>query len=235
VAYAGLKFFYRHTCPRDWPTLTKLRVPKQFKLPTVLTIPEVDQLIDAIRKPALKCFFWTVYSLGLRLEEALHLQVSDIDAGRMLVHVRRGKGHKDRLIPLTPKTLDLLRAHWRTHRHPHWLFPAEGRNHRQAATAERPVAKKTVQDCIAKVVDELGWAKRGISTHTLRHLTSGFQRVRSNRRRFNTGLGGSGQVNKHPNKHIRAAVDYALANGWTLRQGGASAHIWGRLRCTQRL
>lgn len=169
VAYAGLKFFYCHTCPRDWPTLTKLRVPKQFKLPTVLTIPEVDQLIDAIRKPALKCFFWTVYSLGLRLEEALHLQISDIDAARMLVHVRRGKGHKDRLIPLTPRTLDLLRAHWRTHRHPHWLFPAEGRNHRQAATAERPVAKKTVQDCIAKVVDELGWAKRGISTHTLRH------------------------------------------------------------------
>jgi site-specific recombinase XerD len=169
VAYAGLKFFYRHTCPQDWLTLTKLRVPKQFKLPTVLTIPEVDQLIDAIRKPALKCFFWTVYSLGLRLEEALHLQVSDIDAARMLVHVRRGKGHKDRLIPLTPRTLDLLRAHWRTHRHPHWLFPAEGRNHRQAATAERPVAKKTVQDCIGKVVDELGWAKRGISTHTLRH------------------------------------------------------------------
>jgi hypothetical protein len=96
VAYAGLKFFYRHTCPRDWATLTKLRVPKQLKLPTVLTILEVDQLIDTIRKPALNCFFWTVYSLGLRLQEALHLRVSDIDAGRMLVHVRRGKGHKDR-------------------------------------------------------------------------------------------------------------------------------------------
>ena len=99
VAYSGLKFFYSHTCPQQWPTLRKLRVPKQLKLPTVLTIPEVDQLIDAIRKPALKCFFWTVYSLGLRLQEALHLQVSDIDAGRMLVHVRRGKGHKDRLDP----------------------------------------------------------------------------------------------------------------------------------------
>jgi len=169
VAYAGIKFLYCHTCPRDWPTLSKLRVPKQLKLPTVLTIPEVDQLIDAIRKPGLKCFFWTVYSLGLRLQEALHLQVSDIDAGRMLVHVRRGKGHKDRLIPLTQKTLDMLRAHWVTHRHPLWLFPAEGRNHRQAATAQRPMSSKTVQDCIVKVVDELGWAKRGISTHTLRH------------------------------------------------------------------
>ena len=169
VAYSGLKFFYRHTCPREWPTLSKLRVPKQLKLPAVLAIPEVDQLIDAVRKPVMKCFFWVVYSLGLRLQEALHLQVSDIDSQRMLVHVRRGKGHKDRLIPLTPKTLQMLRAHWLTHRHPQWLFPCEGRNHKQAATATRPMAAKTVQDCIAKVVDELGWSKRGISTHTLRH------------------------------------------------------------------
>jgi len=169
VAYSGLKFFYCYTCPREWASLTKLRVPKQLKLPTVLTIPEVDQLIDTIRKPALKCFFWTVYSLGLRLQEALHLQVSDIDSGRMLVHVRRGKGHKDRLIPLTDKTLQMLRAHWLTHRHPQWLFPCEGRDHKQAATATRPMGQTTVQDCIKKVVDQLGWAKRGISTHTLRH------------------------------------------------------------------
>jgi site-specific recombinase XerD len=169
VAYSGLKFFYVHTCPREWPTLSKLRIPKQLKLPTVLTIPEVDQLLSAIRKPAFQCFFWTVYSLGLRLQEALHLQVSDIDAGRMLVHVRRGKGHKDRLVPLPPKTLHLLRAHWATHRHPHWLFPCEGRDHQQSSTAERPMSETTVQDCIRKVVDELGWAKRGVSTHTLRH------------------------------------------------------------------
>lgn len=169
VAYSGLKFFYSHTCPQDWPTLQKLRVPKQLKLPTVLTIPEVDQLIDSICKLALKSFFWVVYSLGLRLQEALYLQVSDIDAGRMLVHVRRGKGHKDRLIPLTPKTLHMLRVHWATHRHPQWLFPCEGRNHRQASTAERPMAQGTVQDCIKKAVDQLGWSKRGVSTHTLRH------------------------------------------------------------------
>ncbi len=106
------------------------------------------------------------------MQEALHLQVSDIDSGRMLVHVRRGKGHKDRLIPLTSKTLHLLRAHWATHRHPQWLFPAEGRDHRQASTAERPMGQTTVQDCIQKVVDQLGWAKRGISTHTLRNVRS---------------------------------------------------------------
>jgi integrase/recombinase XerD len=169
VAYSGLKFFYSRTCPREWPTLSKLRIPKQFKLPTVLTIPEVDQLIDTIRKPAMKCFFWTVYSLGLRLQEALHLQVSDIDAGRMLVHVRRGKGHKDRLVPLTPKTLGMLRSHWATHHNPQWLFPREGRNHQQSPTAQLPMDSSTVQDCIKKVVDQLSWSKRGVSTHTLRH------------------------------------------------------------------
>jgi site-specific recombinase XerD len=169
VAYGGLKFFYTHTCPQDWPTLSKLRVPKQLKLPTVLTIPEVDQLIDSIRKPCMKCFFWTVYSLGLRLQEALYLPISDIDAGRMLVHVRRGKGHKDRLVPLVPKTLEILRAHWATHRNPHWLFPREGRNHKQSPTAQEPMDATTVQDCIRKVVDELQWSKRGVSTHTLRH------------------------------------------------------------------
>ena len=169
VAYSGLKFFYRHTCPRDWLTLSKLRVGKQLKLPTVLSIPDVDQLLNAIRKPALRCFFWTVYSLGLRLQEALHVQVTDIDSKRMLVHIHRGKGHKDRLIPLPEKTLQMLRVHWVTHRHPELLFPCEGRNHKQASTATRPMAAKTVQDCIAKVVDELDWSKRGVSTHTLRH------------------------------------------------------------------
>ena len=104
VAYAGLKFFYSHTCPQPWPTLSKLRVPKQVKLPTVLTIPEVDQLIDTIHKPVRKCFFWTVYSCGPRLNEGLHLQVGDIDSQRMLLHVHRGKGAKDHYLPLPQAT-----------------------------------------------------------------------------------------------------------------------------------
>lgn len=159
VAYSGLKFFYSHTCPREWPTLSKLRIPKQSKLPTVLTIPEVDQLIATIRKPVMKCFFWTVYSLGLRLQEALHLQVSDVDGARMLVHVRRGKGHKDRLVPLTAKTLGMMRIHWTTHRNPLWIFPREGRDHKQSATADQPIDPTTIYLHLTTVGEEVAVAK----------------------------------------------------------------------------
>jgi integrase len=142
VAYSGLKFFYKVTCPRDWATLKSLRVPKSDKLPTVLSISEVDRLMARVRKPLMRCFLWTVYALGLRLQEALHLQVSDIDSARMVVHVRRGKGHKDRLVPLTPYTLDLLRRTWASHRNPLWIFPSI-----RCGTASQHIYSKRVSTC----------------------------------------------------------------------------------------
>ena len=92
VAASAIKFFYTHTVPRDWKTLQNLRFPKQKSLPDVLTIDEVRRLIDAVRTPYIQTFFWTVYSLGLRLQEGLHLQVGDIDSQRMLVHVHLRQG-----------------------------------------------------------------------------------------------------------------------------------------------
>ena len=118
VAYSAIKFFYSHTSPRDWPTLRRLRVRKEKKLPDVLSVDEVRRLIAAVRMPHNRAYFWTVYSLGLRLEEGLHLQVGDIDSQRMLVHVHRGKGAKDRYVPLPSHTLKVLREYWSTHRHP---------------------------------------------------------------------------------------------------------------------
>lgn len=169
VAYSGIKFFFQHTCQRDWPTLKYLPVEDVLKLPTVLSIDETRQLIESIRRPCHYAFFWTVYSMGLRMQEALHLQVSDIDAQRMLVHVRRGKGHKDRLVPLPPKTLGFLRQYWVRHKNPKWIFPYEGRDHKQAATSDKPMSESTPQGVIKRAVRDLGWDNRGISTHTLRH------------------------------------------------------------------
>jgi site-specific recombinase XerD len=169
VAYSGIKFFYKHTCPRDWQTLKFLRVEEVSKLPAVLSIEQTHLLLEAIRLPCHYAFFWTVYSMGLRMQEALHLQVTDIDAQRMLVHVRRGKGHKDRLVPLSPKPLRLMREYWASHRNPLWIFPYEGRDRKQASTSDKPMSETTPQGVIKRTVRELEWDNRGISTHTLRH------------------------------------------------------------------
>jgi len=170
IAYYGIKFFYTRTYPQSWPILQKnfFRAPKQRRLPAVLTIEEVRRLIAAVRTVHNRTYLWTVYSCGLRLTEGLHLQVGDIDSQRMMLHVHRGKGAKDRYLPLPAVTLQLLREYWATHGNPTWLFPATGRDHRQAATAKKPMGKASVQGALRRVVEQLG-LKKSICVHTLRH------------------------------------------------------------------
>lgn len=168
VAYSGIKFFYTITEPRDWDVLKKLRRPKQRTLPSVLTIDEVHRLIGAVKQHRNAAYFWTVYSLALRLEEGLNLQVGDVDSQRMMVHIHRGKGAKDRYLPLPNSTLTVLRDYWVTHRHTTLLFPAIGRNRKIDSTSSRPMNATTVQGCMKQVVKQLGFKKR-ISPHTLRH------------------------------------------------------------------
>jgi site-specific recombinase XerD len=140
------------------------RSPTCERLPT----DEVRQLIAAVRTPHNRVYFRAVYSLGLRLTEGLHLQVGDIDGARMMVHVHRGKGAKDRYVPLLSRTLKILREYWSTHRHPTWLFPATGRDRRQVARADRPMERSSVQGALRRVVRQLGF-REAISIHTLRH------------------------------------------------------------------
>jgi len=168
IASSAIKFFYSHTAPRDWPTLQRIRVQKEKRLPDVLSIDELRQLIGAVRKLRYRTYFATVYSLGLRRNEGLHLQVRDIDSARMLVHVHRGKGAKDRFVPLPARTLTLLREYWVTHRNPVWLFPDIGSDPRQAVSSDRPMSKDGVQHAMQRVVHQLGWRK-AVSIHTLRH------------------------------------------------------------------
>lgn len=169
VAQNGLKQFFKLTCPRDWLVLQFVRVKIPLKLPVVLSIPEVHILLKLIEKPSMNCFFTVVYTLGLRLQEALHLEVEDIDSARMMVHVHRGKGAKDRYVPLPMGTLQVLREYYRSHRNSTFLFPSEGKDHLQASQATEPMSESSVQGCITKVLAQLKWQDRGISTHTLRH------------------------------------------------------------------
>jgi integrase/recombinase XerD len=169
VAQQALKQFFRLSCPRDWKTLKLARVQSEQKIPVVLSVSEVHTFLKLVEKPSMHCFFTVVYSLGLRLQEALHLQITDIDSKRMLVHVHRGKGAKDRIVPLPEPTLLLMRSYYKSHRNPIWLFPSEGKDHLLAPTAKEPMSESSVQGVIKAVMRQLNWDNRGISTHTLRH------------------------------------------------------------------
>jgi len=105
----GLQFFFKHVLKIDWQWIKIIKPPKVHTLPDILTPSEIENIIGATRKLRYRVFLLTTYSMGLRLEEALSLQTGDIDAERKKVHIRRGKGHKDRFVPLPDLTLKALR------------------------------------------------------------------------------------------------------------------------------
>ena len=108
ICYSGIRFFSQHVLQRDWHTLSLIRAQTEHRLPAVLSVQEVRRLLKAATPLHNQVYFTTVYSLGLRLHEALYLQVADIDGQRLQVHVHRGKGAKDRYVPLPEDTLTLL-------------------------------------------------------------------------------------------------------------------------------
>lgn len=168
LALCGIKFFYEQTLHQEWTTLDIIRPPTESRLPVILTREEVQRILHPVRLLRYRACLTTIYACGLRLQEGTHLQVRDIDSGRMLVHVRLGKGGKDRYVPLPLCTLELLRAYWKTHRNPVWLFPATGRGGVGAATATQPMPKSSVQMAFRAALKETGIAKDA-HVHTLRH------------------------------------------------------------------
>ena len=168
IALCGITFFYEHTLKREWSTLTFVRPPREQKLPAILSREEVRTILAHLKLLRYRVCLTTIYSCGLRLQEGTHLQVPDIDSARMLVHVRCGKGAKDRYVPLPLQTLALLRTYWTTHRHPLWLFPAPGRGGQGLSTAAAPMPRNRVQDAFRAALTESGIKKRA-SVHTLRH------------------------------------------------------------------
>src|SRR2546429_8525252 len=116
-----------------------------LRLTSILNVKEFRRLLQAATPFHNQVFFTTVYSLGLRLQEALSLQVSDIDGQRLQVHIHRGKGAKDRYVPLPEDTLALLRTSWKTHRNKTWLFPATGRDQQHSPPATSPMSRTSVQ------------------------------------------------------------------------------------------
>jgi integrase/recombinase XerD len=159
----GLQFFWRHVIQRDWEWFKIIKPPKIKTLPDILTPGEIEQIIGKTRKLRYRVFLLTTYSMGLRLEEALSLQVSDIDAGLKRVHVRRGKGHKDRFVPLPDLTLQALRALWCKHRHPKLIFPNGAGSLKNIQQAKNHMDRGGDQKAMKVVVKECGIKKKSPS------------------------------------------------------------------------
>jgi integrase len=169
IAHCGVRFFFQNVLKRDWHLLTYMNSKKEKRLPCVLSRKEVYDILNGITTFHYYTFFSTVYACGFRLSEALNLQVSDIDKDRMMIHVHRGKGAKDRFVPLSQNTLELLRRYWSTHKNSRLIFPAMGRGANKAAISKRPMSIGSVQTAFRQAKNAAGIKKRHVSIHTLRH------------------------------------------------------------------
>ena len=157
----GLRFFYTNVLDKTWQDIPLVKPPKRTKrIPDIVTHSELEQIIGATKVLSYKVFFFTIYSMGLRLSEGINLTVSDIDSQRMRVRVRKGKGNKDRMVPMPRKTLQTLREFWNIHTHPQYLFPNRKRGRKNAHLVESPLERGGIQTAIRKVVQEVGLKKR---------------------------------------------------------------------------
>ena len=139
------------------------------RLPAVLRVEEVRRLLPAATPLHHQVSCTTVSRVGLRLHAARFLQVSDLEGPRLQGQVHRGKGAKDRAVPLPAETLALLRPSWQTPRHPTWLFPATGRGHTQGPPAASPLRRSRVQGAFRVATHRAGITQRGVAIPTLRH------------------------------------------------------------------
>ena len=162
---AALRFFYVKTLKKTWSTTETPYPKKAFQLPTILSQEEVERLIDAANTPFHRTLLMVLYATGVRRAELTHLKVTDVDSQRMVIHVRGGKGRKDREVMLSPKLLVELREHWRRlRRKPSvWLFPGHYDH-----CGDGPIDTKTVWHACQQAAQRAG-LRKAVHPHTLRH------------------------------------------------------------------
>lgn len=160
IATSALRFLYKVTLKRDW-TPDDFPLPKKrFRLPVVLSPEEVMHFLASVDSLKHRTILTTAYAAGLRVSEATHLRVTDIDSQRMVVRVDQGKGRKDRYVMLSPRLLEVLRDYWKVARPKAWLFPGE--------VPGQPITKDAVELACQKARRASGIAKP-ITPHSLRH------------------------------------------------------------------
>jgi integrase/recombinase XerD len=163
---AALRFFFVQTLHRPWSVTQTPYPKKRFQLPTVLSQAEVAKLIAAAATPFHRILLMTLYATGVRRAELAHLKLTDIDSQRMVIHIRGGKGRKDRDVMLSPVLLAALRQYWRglKRKSTQWLFPGN-RGH----GADAPITGNAIYHACASAARRAGLQDKGIHPHTLRH------------------------------------------------------------------
>ena len=179
IARAALQLFFReHLGHTDWKVFGELVIRRGQPLPLVLSREEVQRTLGCLREERFRVCLRLIYQCGLRVGEAVKIKVSDIDAAQLRLRVVQGKGGKDRCVPLTARLIEELRAFWKTHRNPVWLFPAPSvrwRSLRAAASLRGHLQNATVPMSVSAVQNafRLARAQSGIHpqacVHTLRH------------------------------------------------------------------
>ena len=159
-AVCGLRFLYTHTHRVPWPVTMVPFGKRPRRLPTVLSSEEVESLLQCTRNLKHRTFLMTLYAAGLRSGEAAQLRIRDIDSRRMQLNVARGKGSKQRLVPLSPRLLQALRRYWKEYRPSDYLFPGK--------LPDRPYAATSIQKTI-KVSARKAGIQKTVTPHILRH------------------------------------------------------------------
>jgi integrase/recombinase XerD len=159
-AIGAVRFFFNAVLHREWPLL---EIPYQRapqRLPVTLSPDEVGRLLAAVRGLRDRAAMEVAYGAGLRLNEVLHLKLTDIDSERMILRVDQGKGKKDRNVMLSPALLVTLRAYWKQSRPRTWLFPG--------LKGKKPLNATVIQRAFTEAKNAAGIAKP-VSFHSLRH------------------------------------------------------------------
>ena len=157
---AALRFLYHVTLKRDW-ALDDIPIPKKpLKLPVILSPEEIEHFLECVGSLKHRTLLTVAYAAGLRVSEATHLKVTDIDSQRMVIRVEQGKGQKDRYVMLSPRLLEELRTYWKVARPKLWLFPGD--------IPGRPITRDAVEQACDKA-RRLSGIDKPITPHSMRH------------------------------------------------------------------
>ena len=159
-AVCSLRFLYETTLERPWQVRHIPFGKRDKKLPVVLSDKEAAKVLSCVSNPKHHAVLLTCYAAGLRLSEATHLKVTDIDSQRQMLHIRCGKGRKDRLVPASPRLIEELRRYWKLQRPRHYLFPG--------ATQDKPISSTTIQKACRQAT-KLSGVRKQVTPHTMRH------------------------------------------------------------------